>query len=163
MISGQDTVYTLPNAIKTLTIANSGVNSTGNITATSGNLIADKLVDTMTIDTGNRWIVLSTDIANDKVSFYHAAPNSNSSSTNTTNANNNSTKTLNFNSNFEIPQVKYDETGHIFGVDKHTITLDGTNNLTLSNYSKGNNKDAIATNETVNGAFGKLENRLDIL
>ena len=117
----------------------------------------------MTIDTGNRWIVLSTDITNDKVSFYHAAPNSNSSSANTTNANNNSAKTLNFNSNFEIPQVKYDETGHIFGVSKHTITLDGTNNLTLNNYSKGSSKDAIATNETLNGAFGKLENRLDTL
>lgn len=161
LTAGKDTVYTLPNGIKTLSIKNSGKDNVLIETPSVGDLIADNLVDVMTIDNGNRWLGM---VANNKeLKLYHNAPNPLSTSGNTTSANSNNAKTIVFNSTFEIPQVKYDETGHIFAVDKHTITLDGTNSLTLNNYSKGTNKEAIATNETLNGAFGKLENRLDIL
>lgn len=161
LIEGQDTKYTLPNGIKTLSIQDTGKDNVSIVTGSTGQLIADNLVDIMTIDNGNRWIRL---VANGKtVKLYHDAPNSASGSTNTTNANNNNNKTLSFNSTFEVPQVKYDETGHIFGIDKHTITLPSTSTLRLNNYSKGTSTAAITTNETINNAFGKLENRLDLL
>ena len=161
LIAGKDITYILPNGIKTLSIKNNGKDKVDIETSSVGNLTADNLVDTMTIDNGNRWLGMV--VNNKELKLYHNAPNSLSASSNTTSANDNSAKTIAFNSTFEIPQVKYDETGHIFAVDKHVITLDGTNNLVLNNYSKGNNKDAITTNETLNGAFGKLENRLDVL
>lgn len=161
IIASNKVNYILPKSIKTLSIQDTGKDSVNIVTGSTGQLIADNLVDTMTIDNGNRWIRL---VANGKtVKLYHDAPNGASGSTNTTNANNNNNKTLSFNSTFEVPQVQYDETGHVFGVNKHTITLPSTSTLQLNDYSKGTSTAAITTNEYINNAFGKLENRLDVL
>jgi hypothetical protein len=43
-------------------------------TSSTGNIVADTLTDTFTMDIGNRWIQISTDADNDKITFYHAAP-----------------------------------------------------------------------------------------
>jgi hypothetical protein len=89
----------LPNGIKTLSIQDTGKDTVDIVTGSGGQLTADNLVDTMTIDNGNRWIRL---VANGKtVKLYHDTPNNASSGT--TNANDNNNKTLSFDSTFEVP------------------------------------------------------------
>ena len=80
-------------------------------------LEADTLTDTVTFNVGNRWIQLVGDPSTDKVSIYHAAPGDQANSTKT------GAETPNYGETFNIPEVKYDEAGHISGVSTHTITF----------------------------------------
>lgn len=80
-------------------------------------LEADTLTDTVTFNVGNRWIQLVGDPSTDKVSIYHAAPGNQTNSTKT------GAETPNYGETFDIPEVKYDEAGHISGVSTHTVTF----------------------------------------
>lgn len=80
-------------------------------------LEADTLTDTVTFNVGNRWIQLVGDPSTDKVSIYHAAPG------NQTNSTKIGAETPNYGETFNIPEVKYDEAGHISGVSTHTVTF----------------------------------------
>lgn len=80
-------------------------------------LEADTLTDTVTFNVGNRWIQLVGDPSTDKVSIYHAAPGDQANSTKT------GAETPNYGETFDIPEVKYDEAGHISGVSTHTVTF----------------------------------------
>lgn len=80
-------------------------------------LEADTLTDTVTFNVGNRWIQLVGDPSTDKVSIYHAAPGDQANSTKT------GAETPNYGETFNIPEVKYDEAGHISGVSTHTVTF----------------------------------------
>lgn len=80
-------------------------------------LEADTLTDMVTFNVGNRWIQLVGDASTDKVSIYHAAPGNQTNSTKT------GAETPNYGETFNIPEVKYDEAGHISGVATHTVTF----------------------------------------
>lgn len=78
---------------------------------------ADTLTDTLTFDVGNRWIQIAGNDGADKITVYHAAPGN---QTNTTKVGN---ETPDYGIAFNIPEVKYDEAGHVSGVTTHTVTF----------------------------------------
>lgn len=109
---------TIPENFATVAITNNGKNSVVvSATAQSASLEADTLTDTITFDAGNRWITLVGNEGSDTVSIYHAAAGN---STNTTKTDN---EEPGFGSTFEIPEVKYDEAGHISSVATHTVKV----------------------------------------
>lgn len=92
---------------------------------------ADTLTDTLTFDVGNRWIQLAGNNGADKITVYHAGPGA---QTNTTKV---GAETPDYGVAFNIPEVKYDEAGHISGVTTHTVTFPtpSLNDLTASDSS----------------------------
>jgi len=115
--------FTLPDNFKIIAITNNGFENNNfnefkeNEDKTTYLLEADTLVDTATIDTGNRWIQLKANTDEDKVTIYHA-PAGVAPSGNTTFDND---ETPNYGDTFTIPEVKYDEAGHISAVETHTV------------------------------------------
>ena len=188
LISSDKKTFTLPDNFKTLTIGNSGKSIVSFDTATDGNLVADTLVDTATFDIGNRWLTFVANTGSDKVTLYHAAPDANSTCTNTTQTGN---ETPAFGATFKIPEVKYDEAGHIFKIGTHTVqiplpslTQDDSGNvmtglalsdtegkftitkedlgtLTLGTYSKGNDNGDVAATDTLAQALSKLQTQIN--
>lgn len=179
---------TLPENFTTVNIANNGLNTATIPNNVDGNLTADTLTDTIKLDSGNRWIKLIADDANNKVSFVHAAAGN---STNTTQTGN---ETPSFGSTFLIPEVKYDETGHISAVNTHTVkiplpslnavlsednasvitglsfidttgTLNQTNRkvgtLLLTDYTVNTDNTDISASDSINEAFGKLQYQIN--
>lgn len=124
----------LPEGFGKVAVANSGKDFTSVVTAQNVTIEADSMADTVTIDAGNRWIRMVGDSTNDKITIYHNTPNPNSQSSNTTKTGN---ETPNFGATFEIPEVKYDEAGHIFNVGTHTVKVPqpSLNSLTTTNAS----------------------------
>lgn len=151
VISAQTCTVTLPNGLQKIIIANNGNAVVAvNGVASTGNLTATTLTDGITIDNGNRWITLVTDSTNKKLTIYHNAPGNETNTTKTGN------ETPSFGGTFSIPEVKYDEAGHISKVSTHTVKIPNT----LSGYSKGTGATAIAATDTLNQAFSKLENQI---
>lgn len=151
IISAQEHTVTLPNGLQKITIANSGNKAVAvNGIASTGDLNATTLTDGITIDNGNRWITLVTDSTNKKLTIYHNAPGSEVNTTQTGN------ETPSFGGTFSIPEVKYDEAGHISKVSTHTVTIPAT----LNGYSKGAAATPIEQTDTLNSAFSKLENQI---
>ena len=109
----------LPENFTTINIANSGLNVVNVPNNVEGDLTADTLTDTVKLDSGNRWIKLVADSNNNKVSFVHAAAGT-APAKNTTQTGD---ETPAFGSTFSIPEVKYDETGHIASVSTHTVKI----------------------------------------
>lgn len=182
--------HTLPDSIKTITITNSGAESKiVNAVAGNGSLIATTLTDTATIDAGNRWITLAASPNAKKATIYHAAPGTIKSTTKTGN------EEPSFGATFSIPEVKYDEAGHIGEVATHTVKVPlpslnnvqatGANVLTgislapttgaftqtnanvgtlkLTGYGLATAKKDIAATDTINGAFGQTQYRINTL
>ena len=178
----------LPENFTNINILNTNSSSVAvNGASSAGNIAADTLTDTFTMDIGNRWIQINTDTNNDKVTFYHAAPG------NQTNTSLTGNETPNFGSTFKIPEIKYDEAGHISGVSSHTVQLPlpslndltattasvltgismndttgaitqtnaNVGSLALTGYSLGTNNGAIIATDTINTAFGKLQVQLN--
>lgn len=148
---------------------------------------ADTMTDTLTLAEGDHWINLAADKANDKVTIYHAAPGTQTGTTQEGN------ETPNFGATIQIPEVKYDKTGHITSVSTHTakiplpslndITADGASVLTglsmedttgaitqtnakvgtlkLTGYSKGTTNEAVVDTDSINQAFGKLQAHIE--
>lgn len=78
---------------------------------------ANNLTDMITIDVGNRWIQLNGNEDTHKINLYHAAPGNQTYTTETGN------ETPNYGASFKIPEIKYDEAGHISGISTHTVTF----------------------------------------
>lgn len=151
IISAQTHTVTLPDSIQTITISNGGNSVTTTDTgAASGNLSAKTLTDTVTIDSGNRWITLVADSDNKKLTIYHNAPGTQANTTITEN------EAPTFGGTFNIPEIKYDQAGHISAVSTHTVTVPNV----LTGYSKGTSGAALTATDTLNQAFGKLENQI---
>lgn len=145
---------------------------------------ADTMTDTLTFAEGDHWINLAADKVDDKVTIYHAAPGTQTSTTQE------GDETPNFGATIQIPEVKYDKTGHITSVGTHTakipspslvantsgnvitgmglvseegkFSLIGSDvgTLKLIGYSKGTNE-AIANTDSINQAFGKLQAHIE--
>lgn len=188
IVSSDAKTFTLPDNFKTLAIKNTGSAGVTFGSATNGNLVADTLVDTATFDIGNRWLAFLADTTNDKVTLYHTAPDANSASTNTTQTGD---ETPEFGATFLIPEVKYDEAGHIFKVATHTVKIpllslvdDTTGNvvtnlaldpeagkftltkenlgsLILGDYEKKNDNSDVTANDTLAEALSKLQTQIN--
>jgi hypothetical protein len=89
------------------------------------NVVANNHIDTLKLNTQNRWIVLNAEDGTDNIiSIGHAIPDKNSKSTLTSTIGNSTNDTaFTFGRSIEIPEIKYDETGHIFKVGTHSINL----------------------------------------
>lgn len=122
----------IPENFDTVAITNDGKTSIAiNAAAQDGNLEADTLTDTVTFNAGNRWITMVANESADKVSIYHASAGSQANTTQIGN------ETPEFGATFKIPEVKYDEAGHISAVGTHTVKvpLPSLNNFTASSAS----------------------------
>lgn len=122
----------IPENFDTVAITNDGKASIAvNATAQDGNLEADTLTDTITFDAGNRWITMVANESADKVSIYHAAAGNQANTTQT------GDEEPDFGATFKIPEVKYDEAGHISAVGTHAVKvpLPSLNDFTASSAS----------------------------
>lgn len=123
---------TIPENFDKVAVTVTGKDSVAvNGTSAEATIQADTLTDTLTLDVGNRWIQIAGNDGVDKITVYHAAPGN---QTNTTKVGN---ETPDYGVAFNIPEVKYDEAGHISGVTTHTVTFPtpALNDLTATNSS----------------------------
>lgn len=123
---------TIPENFDKVAVTATGKDSVAvNGASAEATIQADTLTDTLTFDVGNRWIQIAGNDGADKITVYHAAPGN---QTNTTKVGN---ETPDYGVAFNIPEVKYDEAGHISGVTTHTVTFPtpSLNDLTATNSS----------------------------
>lgn len=110
---------TIPENFDKIAVAVTGENSVAvNGASAKATIQANTLTDTLTFDVGNRWIqIAGNGDVDKKITVYHAAPGNQANSTKT----GNETTTPNYGDPFDIPEVKYDEAGHISGVSTYTV------------------------------------------
>lgn len=151
-IVGKNTeTVTLPYGFKTITTnGRSTDNDTtyGNKTALAAqaSLVADNTQDTLAIDSGDSWIKLTTDAANDKIIISHdVKKTSTSTSTATLSTETDSTTT------FDVFTYTFDDRNHFKNVDTKTITMPNSYGKIIGdNKSDGKNvvSEATATHDT---------------
>ena len=120
---------TIPENFDKIAVTVTGENNVAvNGASTKATIQANTLTDTLTFDVGNRWIQIAGNDGIDKITVYHAAPGNQANTTKT------GAETPNYGTAFNIPEVKYDEAGHISGVATHTVTFPtpSLNDLTAS-------------------------------
>lgn len=154
LISSKNVEYTLPNDFKTIKILNSGNNIVDTMTSVSNNnIIASTPIDSMTFDTGNRWIQINADGANKIAKLQHALAGT--ASTTVGQAADNTT--IKFNETFKVLQVGIDETGHVKDLNSRTIKLP---NPTLTTTGTGNVLTGLSLNTDGSGAFTSTFNNI---
>ena len=123
-VVGKNTeTVTLPYGFKTITTNGRSTDNDatyGNKTALAAqsNLIADNTQDTLAIDSGDSWIKLVTDAANDKITISHDVKKTSiSTSTATLSTETDSTTT------FDVFTYTFDDRNHFKNVDTKTITM----------------------------------------
>lgn len=151
-VVGKNTeTVTLPYGFKTITTngRNTDTNATyGNTTSLSAqaNLIADNTQDTLAINSGDSWIKLVTDAANDKITISHdVKKTSTSTSTATLSTETDSTTT------FDVFTYTFDDRNHFKNVDTKTITMPNSYGKIIGdNKAEGKNvvSEATATHDT---------------
>ena len=108
--------YTMPKNFKYVAVTSNPVLT--NITETTiGTVEADTLTDTLTFDVGNKWICLTTDTNNDKITFKHYV-NQVTPTTGTTDFNSNGVTET-----FDVDTISFDEAGHITARNRQTYTM----------------------------------------
>lgn len=115
IVSSGSVTYYVPHTFKTVKVEKQST-AVVNVspTAADTNLVADNIVDTLSIATGNKWIQTTNDEATDKIIFSHivqAIP----ITTQTTDLNSRGT--------FDTEEYTYDEAGHICSKAVRTLTL----------------------------------------
>ena len=152
-------------------------------------MVAETATDIVTVDTGNRWILLQADTDNDKFIISHAAAGNEATTAGDTTA-----ATPTFGATFNVPYVKYDEMGHIKSSDVRTVmipkgsltdtssnnaanvltsigfdattgaittTHENVGTLSLTGYNLGTDVGAIGATDTVNAAMSKLQAQIN--
>ena len=189
IISAGNITFYVPHTFKTVRVeAQSNVVTQVTPSSTSTDLVAENIVDTLTIATGNKWVQTTTDENNDRITFSHILSGV---TKNTYGTNSSSAIEPKFGDTFEVPGYDVDEAGHITSSTTHTVKIpqanytdkeegnvlvgfkladntisafEGTHayvgTLKLNNYSVTNNENAITAEDTINEAFAKTEARL---
>ena len=135
--------YTMPKNFKYVAVTSNPVLT--NITETTiGTVEADTLTDTLTFDVGNKWICLTTDTNNDKITFKHYV-NQVTPTTGTTDFNSNGiTET------FDVDTVSFDEAGHITARNRQTYTMPKNfDRITITDVGSAVVADLTTSTETV--------------
>lgn len=190
LTSSKKRTYTLQDGYKHMAIANSGAATVTVPTGVEGTLTAVNQVDTVSMDTGNRWIVLTADTDGKKVTISHAAPGTASNSKGDT-----SNQEPNFGATFKVLSAGIDQTGHVKSLAEHTVKIPlpsltdtdtgnvvtglslaaSTGAFTLSRANVGtlalteyvgpnsNITSSIVATDTINGAFNKVQSYLNSL
>ena len=115
IISSDSVTYYVPHNFKTVKIEKQST-AVVNVspTASDTNLVADNIVDTLSIATGNKWIQTTNDEATDKIIFSHIVQTIPTTTP---------TTDLNSRGTFETEEYTYDEAGHIRSKAVRTLTL----------------------------------------
>lgn len=190
LTSSRQRTYKLQDGYKNVGVANSGASTTTTVAAAAGTLTAATHTDKFTIDTGNRWIVLTADETGKKVTISHAAPGTASTSKGDT-----SNQTPNFGATFKVLSAGIDHTGHVKDLNEHEVTIplpklidEDTGNvvtglsltdtegkftlskknvgtLTLTGYTEPttNEVKTLSSSDSINGAFSKVQSYLNSL
>ena len=116
VIAAATHTVTLPENFETILI---GANITTEATApvasiVAHSVVADSLVDTLTLKTGNKWLIYDTDTTNDVITIYHAT---------VTAATTTATIDLNSQGTFNTQEITCDGAGHVTANKITTHTL----------------------------------------
>lgn len=133
IITKNTTTYTMPYNYKIITV---GAENTG-VTALAANTeaiscIAEDRIDELTINSGNKWIVLNSNNTSKTITAAHKL------SVLAAGEYGNSIQTPAFGDTFTVPHFTTDEAGHIIATSTHTITVprpsltDGTGDVMTS-------------------------------
>lgn len=97
--------------------------NTGN--AVTKDVTADNTQDILSINSGNKWIKIDTDEANDTLTLSHGVDNFSAGKANTDYGllNTKSIKDLDSDNTFIIPYFAFDEAGHIIKAGNNTVTI----------------------------------------
>ena len=183
--------YTLQDGYKNVAVANSGANTTTVApSATAGTLTAANRVDTVTMDTGNRWVVLTADATGKKMTISHAAPGTASTSKGDTAAQTpkfgatfkvlsagidqaGHVKSLaDHTVKIPLPSLTDGDTGNVVtGLSlvaedgAFTLARKNVGTLALTEYEgpSTNITSTIGSDDTINGAFSKVQSYLNSL
>lgn len=146
IVTSNKTAYTLPNDFKTVSVKNTYKDSVDLRTALDGDLIAGNPTDKVSFSCGNRWIALNGNTTSKTMLISHLAPDPNSGSTLSSIKGN---ELPNFGATFSIPEVKIDETGHVFGFATHIVKIP-----TLSLNDLTNNSSSVLTSLSLSAPTG---------
>ncbi len=126
IIGNHSHTYTLPYGFKTITTNGVASNEKGIVSASgTTNVVADNSQDSLAINSGNMWIKLHTDANNDTITISHTAPDTTVANLTKTVIGTETGYSLTpaFGSNFVIPEISYDKTGHISSISSHAVTI----------------------------------------
>lgn len=138
IISSGSVTYYVPHNFKTIKIEKQST-AVVNVspTASDTNLVADNIIDTLNIATGNKWIQTTNDEATDKIIFSHIVQTIPTTTP---------TTDLNSNGTFDTEEYTYDEAGHIRSKAVRTLTL--PYNYKTIGVAQSNATSAIVSNES---------------
>lgn len=152
---------TLPYSFRT--ISTNGRGTSTNINATTSpvttNIVADKTQDTLTINSGNKWVRLDTDATNDKITISHDIHTITNTITQENTDNLNNKKENNIQNTINIPDWDFDNAGHITHKSNRIYTLPyGYKTIEV------NNSDAVtAAAVSANGKTQTADNTQDTI
>lgn len=130
LISSDKKTFTLPDNFKTVSVIGTSTVIDNSTAGSNGIIVADTLVDTLTLQPGNKWIQLIGDATNDTVTFKHYV----NKFTETTATTDNNTLA---NNTISTQELTWDEAGHLVGSNKRTYTLPyNFKTFTVSNAGK---------------------------
>lgn len=179
------TTYTLPYNWKTVTVVNTLTGVTG-ISAANASAIATTPIDTLTLTSANKWLLLSADGTG--VTIAHALSGIGA----VANKGTGSAITTQYGMKFKVPYLSIDEAGHVIALSDTELTmpsisltngtgnvvtgltLNSTNgafietkanigNLTITGYTIATTSNSLAEADTLNAALGKLEKRIQVI
>lgn len=183
--TNEDThTYKLPHNYETITVSK---DETANpLTSTEGQIKPDVFNDDLKIQEGNKWINIAANQKNDSITFGHALTGNGPVIKGDETA-----QTPEFGGTFKVPYIKIDEAGHTTLLDDHSVTIpigshtpdtDGNvivdfnmtpatgattdtrayvGTLTLTQFEQKADNTDIASTDTINAAFSKVQQQIN--
>lgn len=183
--TNQDThTYKLPHNYETITVSKN--ESTNSLTSAEGQIKPDVFNDDLKIQEGNKWINIAANQNNHSVTFGHALIGDKPVV-----KGDEAAQTPEFGETFKVPYIKIDEAGHTTLLDDHTVTIpigshtpgkDGNvivdfnmtpatgattdtrayvGTLTLTQFEQKADNTDIASTDTINAAFSKVQQQIN--
>ena len=151
LISSDKKTFTLPDNFKVVEVSEQSTSIENSLNGQKGTIVADNLVDTLTLKSGNKWIQLFGNADDDSVTFRHYV-NKFTETTATTDNN------VLANNKISTQELTWDEAGHLIGSNKRTYTL--PYNFKTFTVSNNEGKDNV---DSATAADGNLiaENQID--
>lgn len=176
--------YKLPHNYETITVSK---DETANpLTSTEGQIKPDVFNDDLKIQEGNKWINIAANQKNDSITFGHALTGNGPVVKGDETA-----QTPEFGGTFKVPYIKIDEAGHTTLLKDHLVTIpigshtpgtDGNvivdfnmtpatgattdtrayvGTLTLTQFEQKADNTDIASTDTINAAFSKVQQQIN--
>ena len=116
IISKKNHSYTLPYNFKYVTVGSANT-TIAHMDYKAGTTAADSVYDTLTVNSGNKWINISADSENDTITFAHSAGLS------ATTVGDESAQTPKFGDTFKALRIGRDQAGHVVEISEHTVKI----------------------------------------